>query len=82
MRIDEIRVDVSYDPDTTPRRTRIAVHLPAGLSEDQVRRLARVAETCPVKRALEAGFEFEQTVTAGTETALNAPPPAAAAAAR
>ena len=35
---------------------------PQGLTPDQVARLRRVAETCPVKRALEAGFTFEQRI--------------------
>ena len=60
----EAVVDVDYDTDTTPRRVTITTQLPDGLSEDQVRRLTRVAESCPVKRALEAGFSFEQTVRA------------------
>jgi hypothetical protein len=33
-----------------------------GLSADQVARLRRVAETCPVRRALEADFRFEETI--------------------
>jgi len=58
----DVRVDVTYDASTTPRQVQIAVHLPEGLSEDQVSRLRRVAETCPVRRALEAGFAFEEDV--------------------
>jgi putative redox protein len=58
----DVRVDVDCDPDSTPRRVEVTVHLPDGLSSDQVQRLQRVAETCPVKRALEAGFTFDQEV--------------------
>jgi putative redox protein len=55
-----LSVDVEYDSDTTPRHAEVIVHLPAGLREDQVRRLRRVAETCPARRALEAGFTFDE----------------------
>jgi putative redox protein len=55
-------VDVEYDHTSTPRRFEIAVHLPADLSDEQVRRLTRVAETCPIKRAIEAGIVFEEHV--------------------
>lgn len=60
-----LRVDVSYDSDTTPRSVEVTVHLPGHLSEDQAKRLEKIAETCPVRRALEAGFSFtEQVLTA------------------
>jgi putative redox protein len=62
--IGETAVDVDYDPDSSPRRFSIDVHLPSNLTPDQRRRLERVAETCPVRRALETGFTFEErTVT-------------------
>ena len=65
--LDDVRVDVLYDADVTPRRAQISIHLPAGLTPDQVTRLERVAATCPVRRALEAGFVCEeQIVTAGS----------------
>ena len=50
----DVRVDVDYDADTTPRAIEITVHLPDGLSAEQTERLRRVADTCPVRRALEA----------------------------
>ena len=53
-----VEVDVAYDNESTPREVTTAIRLPDGLSDDQVRRLTKVAETCPVKRALEAGFTF------------------------
>jgi putative redox protein len=67
--LDSLSVDVAYDPETTPRHAEVIVHLPAGLSEDQVRRLRRVAETCPARRALEAGFTFDERLVfeAGAE---------------
>jgi putative redox protein len=57
-RLDDIRVDVRYDADATPRTAEISVHLPEGLTTDQVERLRHVANTCPARRALEAGFTF------------------------
>jgi putative redox protein len=59
-RLDDVRVDVSYDADPTPRQVEISVHLPDGLAPEQVQRLRRVAQTCPARRALEAGFTFEE----------------------
>jgi putative redox protein len=57
--LDDVQVDVSYHTKETPRRIELAVHLPDGLTDEQIERLRRVADTCPVKRALEAGFTFE-----------------------
>jgi putative redox protein len=56
----ELRVDVDYDADTSPRQVEITVHLPDHLTDDQAKRLKKVAETCPVRRALEAGFTFNE----------------------
>jgi len=68
--IGETSVDVDYDPDSVPRHFAIDLHLPDDLTPDQHRRLERVARTCPVRRALEAGFAFEErTVTAHTPRA-------------
>jgi putative redox protein len=66
-RLGDVRVDVRYDADVTPRQVQISVHLPDGLTPDQVERLRRVADTCPARRALEAGFFF------GEEVALDLP---------
>jgi putative redox protein len=62
--------DVRYDADVTPRQVEIRVHLPDGLTPDQVQRLHRVAETCPAKRALESGFAFEQQLDLDLQEAL------------
>jgi putative redox protein len=58
--IADTSVDVSYDSETSPRRFEIQLNLPPGLSSEQLRRLERVAESCPLRRALEAGFTFEE----------------------
>ncbi len=60
--IGETSVDVNYDPDSSPRRFAIDIHLTDDITHDQRRRLQRVAETCPVRRALEAGFTFEERI--------------------
>jgi putative redox protein len=62
--IGETAVDVDYDAETVPRRFTIDIHLPEDLTSEQQRRLERVAETCPVRKALEAGFCFEERTTA------------------
>jgi putative redox protein len=61
----EVRVDVDYDADTSPRQVDVTVHLPGGLTPGQTERLERVANTCPVRRALEAGFTFDERVVTG-----------------
>src|SRR5579872_1895578 len=52
----DVRVDVNYDASVTPRVVDMRIHLPDGLTSEQVERLLRVAQTCPARRALEAGF--------------------------
>ena len=56
----EVRVDVVYDSDSTPRHVDLRIYLPEGLTDDQVRRLRKVADSCPARRALEAGFTFDE----------------------
>jgi putative redox protein len=57
-----VTVAVDYDHRSTPRRFRIAVELTGDLSDEQLERLERVAGSCPVRRAIEAGIEFEETL--------------------
>lgn len=68
--LEGLSVQVMYDSEVTPRHVGLTVHLPDSLTVDQVRRLRRVAETCPARRALEAGFEFDEQVVFDSE--LNA----------
>jgi len=56
----ELSVDVDYDHTSTPRHFDVTVNLPDGLAPEQVRRLMRVAEACPVRRAIEAGMTFDE----------------------
>ena len=68
----DVHVDVTYDADTSPRHVDIEVHLPEGLTSEQTDRLKRVADTCPVRRALEAGFAFEERLEFDPPQALHA----------
>ena len=58
----EVTVAVDYDHRSTPRRFKVVIELGADLSEDQLERLERVARSCPVRRSIEAGIEFEETI--------------------
>ncbi len=62
--VGDARVEVEYDPESEPRHFNTELHLPGDLSPDQVRRLERVAESCPLRRALETGFEFKERTVA------------------
>lgn len=65
-----VTVDVDYDNRSTPRRCTVAVELGAELSGDQLERLEKVARSCPVRRSLEAGVEFVETITCPGHPAL------------
>jgi putative redox protein len=56
----EVSVDVDYDHKSTPRRFDIAIGLTGDLVEEQLTRLEKVAASCPLRRSLEAGFEFAE----------------------
>jgi putative redox protein len=58
----EVTVAVDYDHRSTPRRFRIAIGLTGDLTDAQLERLERVASACPVRRGIEAGIEFEETI--------------------
>jgi putative redox protein len=62
--IGEVAVDVDYDTSSTPRRIEIAIRLGGELSDPQIERLAKVARSCPLRRSLEAGFEFSEWIDA------------------
>lgn len=66
--LEGMHVDVDYEADPTPRRVALRLHLSSSLTTEQVERLRRVAETCPARRALEAGFEFEEEVALDVTT--------------
>ena len=58
----EVSVAVDYDNRSTPRRFDVAIALGAELSDEQLRRLEKVAASCPVRRAVESGIEFFETI--------------------
>jgi uncharacterized OsmC-like protein len=57
----EVTVDVDYDHRATPRRLAIDVAITGDLSLEQQARLVKVAASCPVRRTIDAGIEFEET---------------------
>jgi putative redox protein len=61
----DVRVAVDYDHRSTPRRFEVAIELGGDLTDAQLERLERVAHSCPVRRAIEAGIEFEETISCG-----------------
>ena len=61
--VGELSVDVVYENASTPRRFDVTIRLPDDLSAEQVRRIMRAAETCPVRRAIEAGMTFDEHVS-------------------
>jgi putative redox protein len=58
----EVSVVVNYDNHSTPRQFDVFIELDGDLSDEQLRRLERVAASCPVRRAVEAGIEFSETI--------------------
>lgn len=66
----DVRVAVDYDNRSTPRRFEVAIDVVGELTDDQVERLERVARSCPVRRSIEAGIEFEETLTHRTGVRL------------
>jgi putative redox protein len=48
-------VDVEYDQHATPRRYDVTITIGADLTDEQVKRLEKVAGACPVSRSLAAG---------------------------
>jgi len=58
----EVDVDVDYDNQSTPRRFEIAIRLGGDLDDAQLRRLDSVARACPLRRSVEAGIEFVESI--------------------
>jgi len=58
----ELSVAVDYDNKATPRTFAIAIELDGDLTDEQLERLERVAASCPVRRAVETGIEFVETI--------------------
>ena len=58
----DVYVEVDYDHRSTPRRFEIAIRLSGDLDEAQLERLEKVARSCPLRRSIEAGIEFVETI--------------------
>jgi putative redox protein len=58
----DVTVDVRYDHRATPRTFDVDIKLGGEIDVDQLERLERVARTCPVRRAIEAGIEFAEEI--------------------
>ena len=67
--IGEVEVDVIYDNKSVPRRFDVAIRFGGHLTEAQLDRLRKVADACPLRRALETGFEFHERLSARTAAA-------------
>lgn len=63
----EVTVDVEYDKSSTPRQVEMAIRLDGNLDETQLERLEKVARSCPLRRSLEAGFEFAERIEAAAK---------------
>ena len=61
-----VEVDADYDHRSEPRRCEIVIRTENELSDAQLERLAKVAETCPVRRALASGVEFSERFEPGS----------------
>ena len=58
-----VTVDVNYDHRSVPRQVEIVVQLGGDLSDEQLARLEKVARSCPLRRSIETGIEFEETIS-------------------
>jgi putative redox protein len=56
----DITVEVEYDNESSPRGFEVRIEVSGELTDGQRRRLDRVAASCPLRRALEAGFVFTE----------------------
>jgi putative redox protein len=71
--IDPVSVAVDYDNSSTPRRFDVAIEVGGRLTDEQLERLHKVAESCPVRRSVETGIEFFETVVHRTRPRLSSP---------
>jgi putative redox protein len=58
-----VSVAVDYDNQSTPRAFDIAIELGGDLTDAQLARLEQAAAACPLRRSIEAGIEFTETIT-------------------
>jgi len=60
----EVVVAVDYDNHAVPRTFDIVIELGGDLTDAQLARLEKVAAACPLRRSIEAGITFTETITA------------------
>jgi len=65
----DVVVKVDYDNHSTPRRFGIAIELGGDLDEAQLKRLDAVARACPLRRSIEAGIEFAESIKRANQAA-------------
>ena len=58
-----VSVAVDYDNGSTPRRFDVSIEMGSELTDEQLARLTKVAESCPVRRSVEAGIVFYETIS-------------------
>lgn len=61
----DVTVDVEYGNRSTPRRFEVRVELTGDLDAEQLAQLEKVAAACPLRRSLNAGFEFSERLACG-----------------
>jgi putative redox protein len=62
-RLGDVSVAVDFDNRSAPRRFEVSIELDGDLSDEQLQRLEKVAGSCPVRRSVEGGAEFVETIT-------------------
>ena len=60
--VGDVVVAVDYDNRSTPRAFEIEIEVGGDLTDEQLGRLEKVAASCPVRRAIEAGITFDETI--------------------
>ncbi len=60
----DVTVDVDYDHRARPRTAAITIALGGELTADQLERLEKVAASCPVRRAIDAGIVIDESIEA------------------
>lgn len=68
----QVRVDVNYDHRATPRHAAITIGIDGDLSPEQLALLEKVAAACPVRRSIEAEFEFNEQIVQAADLAMSA----------
>jgi putative redox protein len=62
--LDQVTVDIDFDHRATPRTADVAVRITGRLTPEQLQRLEKVADACPVHRSLSLGVEVRSEITA------------------